>query len=98
MYNLFNSSMAVVDMPTIQDGYRNTWLEISQVTVEKYGRLIYVNANKPRHRMMCTRRVRRSGGSREVCWPNVAKLRTGVATWWRLTYQYIALDISVSLQ
>ena len=43
------------------------------LTVEKYGRLIYVKANEPRHRVM---RVR----SREACWPNVAIIRTGVAT------------------
>ena len=62
IYNLFNSSLAVIDLPTIQDGCRNMWLEISQVTVEKYSRLIYVNANEPRHRVMRTRRVRRAGG------------------------------------
>ena len=78
---MFISSLAVMDMPTIQDGCRNTWLEISQVTVEKYGRLIYVNANERRHWVMRTRRARRAGGSREARWPNVAIIRTGVATW-----------------
>ena len=85
-------------MPTIQDGCRNTWLEISQVTVEKYRQLVYVNANEPRHRLMRTWRVRRAGGSREARWPNVAKIGTGVATRWRLIYQYILLDNSASMQ
>ena len=54
---------------------------ISQVTGEKYGRLIYVHANEPRHRVVRTRR--RAGGSREASWPNVAIIGTGDATWWR---------------
>ena len=60
-------------------------LGISQVTVEKYGQFIYVNANEPRPRVMRTRRARRAEGSREARWPNVAIIGTGVATWWRLT-------------
>ena len=87
-----------MDMPAIQDGCQNTWLEISQVIVEKYGQLIYVNANEPRHRVMRTRHARQAGGSREDGWPNVAKIRTGIATWWRMTYKYILLDNSASLQ
>ena len=57
---------------------KNTWLEISQVTVEKYGRLIYVNANEPRHRVMRAWRARRAGGWHMARWPNVAKIKTGV--------------------
>ena len=67
-----------MDMPTIQDGCQNTW---SEITVEKYGWLIYVNANEPRHQVICTRRARRAGGSREARWPNVAIIRTRAATW-----------------
>ena len=54
-------------------------LGIYQVTVEKYGQLIYVNANEPTHRMMRKQRARWAGGSREASWPNVAIIRTGVA-------------------
>ena len=50
----------------IKDGCKNTWLEISQVTVVKYDRLIYVNANEPIHRVMRTRHVPRAGGSSEA--------------------------------
>ena len=60
-------------------------LGLSQVTVEKYGQFIYVNANGPRPRVMRTGRVRRAGGSREARWPNVAIIGIGVATWGRLT-------------
>ena len=75
IYNLFNSSLAVVNMPTIQDECRNTCLKSPQVTMEKYGRLIYVNANKPRHRVMRTLRAHRAGGSHEARQPNVPILR-----------------------
>ena len=72
-------------------------LEISQITVEEYGRLIYVNTNEPRHQMMCTRRalVDLGGGGGHVrrARPNGAKTRDR-----RLTYKYIVIDNSASLQ
>ena len=66
--------------------------------MEKYGRLIYVNTNEPRHLMMRTwRALVDLGGHVRPAWPDGAKTRDRCRHVVAAALQYLALDNSASL-